>query len=432
MIKKGSGPLEASELGAALAAVDAQPQQKVRQRKKLPPLELSTVPSRSSHASYLAQTAKAGLFKTKPAAAPVSPHVTGPDPGTRVWCTPCVYGISKIDPVSSTFFVKIRIYLQWECNLHEIESVAYLAARALAEGEHTKLSKSELVELEDALDPLPVPSLYNQVGNAEVLDDPVMRVYSRGSGAGQTSVMWNAMYGWTCHENFELHDFPFDRQDLCVSLKLISSLLWERYELVVHAVQFQRDAAELQEWLLCEPMVEKITHAQSAVKLQIQRVDTYWITNVVVVMSAISMASVLAFACPVHEVGDRLSITLTLLLTSVAFKLLLAESLPKVAYHTRMDYFLIMQLGSLLSCSFLCVAPSLVAQWDDGETEETVKDLNWWLCGAHAASLTIGICVWFMMNRCTKKTKPCTDLITPTSEPWYVFEFARAPFLAFD
>lgn len=383
---------------------------------------------RSSHSSYLRQMTRTGLFKTEPRT------VTGKkprlEPKVRVWCTPCVYGISNIDPVNSTFFVKVRMYLLWECNLHEIESVAYLAARALAEGEHTKLSKNELAELMEALGPLPVPILYNQVGDAEVLDAPDMRVYSRGSSVGQTSVMWNAMFGWTCHETFELHDFPFDRQDLCVSLKLMKK--HTQYELVVHAVQFQRDAAELQEWLLCEPMVEKITHAQSAVKLQIQRVDTYWITNVVVVMSAISMASVLAFACPVHEVGDRLSITLTLLLTSVAFKLLLAESLPKVAYHTRMDYFLIMQLGSLLSCSFLCVAPSLVAQWDDGETEETVKDLNWWLCGAHAASLTIGICVWFMMNRCTKKTKPCTDLITPTSEPWYVFEFARAPFLAFD
>ena len=139
------------------------------------------------------------------------------------------------------------------------------------------------------------------------------------------------MFGWTCHETFELHDFPFDRQDLRITLKFVNSLLWDRYELVVHAVQFQRDAADLQEWLLCEPLVEQASSTTSSIKLQIKRMATFWITNVVLVMSALSMTSVLAFACEVDAIGDRLSITLTLLLTSVAFKLVMAESLPKVA-----------------------------------------------------------------------------------------------------
>ena len=284
---------------------------------------------RSSHSSYLRQMTRTGLFKTEPRT--VTGKKPGLEPKVRVWCTPCVYGISNIDPVNSTFFVKVRMYLLWECNLHEIESVAYLAARALAEGEHTKLSKNELAELMEALGPLPVPILYNQVGDAEVLDAPDMRVYSRGSSVGQTSVMWNAMFGWTCHETFELHDFPFDRQDLRITLKFVNSLLWDRYELVVHAVQFQRDAADLQEWLLCEPLVEQASSTTSSIKLQIKRMATFWITYVVLVMSALSMTSVLAFACEVDAIGDRLSITLTLLLTSVAFKLVMAESLPKVA-----------------------------------------------------------------------------------------------------
>ncbi len=42
---------------------------------------------------------------------------------------------------------------------------------------------------------------------------------------------------------------------------------------------------------------------------------------------------------PPDEFADRMSITMTLLLTSVAFKLVTSEWVPKIAYQTLLDYY---------------------------------------------------------------------------------------------
>ena len=47
-----------------------------------------------------------------------------------------------------------------------------------------------------------------------------------------------------------------------------------------------------------------------------------------------------AFALPVDDLADRSSIVLTLLLTAVAFKLVISDSIPKVSYFTVMDFYM--------------------------------------------------------------------------------------------
>jgi hypothetical protein len=49
-----------------------------------------------------------------------------------------------------------------------------------------------------------------------------------------------------------------------------------------------------------------------------------------------------AFCIDVADLADRMSIILTLLLTAVAFKFVIADSLPKLSYSTYIDYFLLM------------------------------------------------------------------------------------------
>jgi heme/copper-type cytochrome/quinol oxidase subunit 2 len=58
------------------------------------------------------------------------------------------------------------------------------------------------------------------------------------------------------------------------------------------------------------------------------------------VMLAICSLSFTAFAIPREDLGDRMSIVLTLLLTAVAFKLVIADSLPKVSYFTALDTYM--------------------------------------------------------------------------------------------
>jgi len=48
-----------------------------------------------------------------------------------------------------------------------------------------------------------------------------------------------------------------------------------------------------------------------------------------------------AYAVPVDAFGDRSSVAITLVLTTIAFKLYVANELPKVPYLTSIDWYMI-------------------------------------------------------------------------------------------
>ena len=56
-------------------------------------------------------------------------------------------------------------------------------------------------------------------------------------------------------------------------------------------------------------------------------------------MGVICILGFTAFAHDSHDFGARSGIVLTLLLTAVAFKMSVADTLPKVSYMTKMDMF---------------------------------------------------------------------------------------------
>merc|ERR1719433_1520327 len=73
--------------------------------------------------------------------------------------------------------------------------------------------------------------------------------------------------------------------------------------------------------------------------------------SIALMIFIISFMSLSAFAIPVvyetedndtqgDGIVDRLSITLTMMLTSVAFRFLVADSLPKISYYTFLDKYL--------------------------------------------------------------------------------------------
>merc|ERR1712079_582298 len=69
-------------------------------------------------------------------------------------------------------------------------------------------------------------------------------------------------------------------------------------------------------------------------------------------MATICLCSFAVFAIEGTELADRLSVVFTMLLTAVAFKIVVADTLPKVAYTTLLDLYL---NGLFVSCcsSFL-------------------------------------------------------------------------------
>ena len=75
--------------------------------------------------------------------------------------------------------------------------------------------------------------------------------------------------------------------------------------------------------------------------LEAGRRPFFYAMNVMVPVMLINVLTAGAFAIPYEDLADRLSVSVTMVLTSVAFKLHLATLLPALSYLTALDYFVI-------------------------------------------------------------------------------------------
>jgi hypothetical protein len=73
----------------------------------------------------------------------------------------------------------------------------------------------------------------------------------------------------------------------------------------------------------------------------VSRDTSFYVWNVFLILFILGTLCGTAFVTPVDEFSTRMSIGLTLLLTTVAFKYSISQTLPKVAYLTTLDYYII-------------------------------------------------------------------------------------------
>ena len=85
------------------------------------------------------------------------------------------------------------------------------------------------------------------------------------------------------------------------------------------------------------------------VSMVVHRKSSYYLSNIISIMAGLVSLCFSAFAIEVQDLADRMSIILTLLLTAVAFKFVIADSLPKLSYST---YYI---FGFIVFVFFLCV-----------------------------------------------------------------------------
>jgi hypothetical protein len=68
----------------------------------------------------------------------------------------------------------------------------------------------------------------------------------------------------------------------------------------------------------------------------------YFFWNVEIPMFVLTTLTAVTFGLPVEDISDRLGVSLTLVLTAVAYKLTVASAVPQVSYMTRLDKFISM------------------------------------------------------------------------------------------
>jgi hypothetical protein len=230
-----------------------------------------------------------------------------------------VRGIQDIDPVKSSFGASLNIVFEWHSN-----------ASDGANG-----------------DGVWVPTI--AVQNA-LTDTEPLKFYEGPTVAEESKTKYQAKSRWTgvMREVFELQAFPFDVQELKITLISTHgtanptgvSLFYSTGEtrlMDLHFVEWEVGCS-LVDCGVQEGRAGK-RNAVSACRIMMIRKYESYVYNVGIFMLFVVSLSALSQGIPYTDFAGRLGHSMTIILTTVAFKLVIADSLPKVPYLTILDKY---------------------------------------------------------------------------------------------
>jgi len=145
---------------------------------------------------------------------------------------------------------------------------------------------------------------------------------------------------------FRLETFPFDTQLVLITISTFTNLklsynVWPEYTNYHHPrvaqhAEFQviKAGAKIE-----THKVGTCTFPHFVYGLKIERKSGFFISKVAFVFGMCLVCAWAAFFLDPPDIGDRLSLLITLFLTAVAFQFVINEKLPSIPYLTTMDRF---------------------------------------------------------------------------------------------
>jgi hypothetical protein len=234
--------------------------------------------------------------------------------------------VSAVDCVTETYFADVSIFLHWFDNDN----------KRLPPGEVDGSSLSNA----------PTVLISNGVSVEERLRR-CMRLSSDPPGVLRCECIYTGVF----REFMELENFPLDDQDLTISLRFVDTR-W-----IVKSIRDSKfssiDGVELAEWLMFEPRTQtgqgSLGYPTWELKMKILRKHQYYLSNVIGMMGGLASLVFFSFLFSPENWASRSAFCATLLLTSVAFKLVVDGSLPKVSFTTILDLYMSVAFCTMMS-----------------------------------------------------------------------------------
>ncbi|KAL5006072.1 hypothetical protein ScPMuIL_017230 [Solemya velum] len=192
------------------------------------------------------------------------------------------------------------------------------------------------------------PKLYieNSLGDPKEL----LRHRVLYNDSGEAFITQKRVVKGTFMENLELDDFPFDVQDLTITVA--SELPSYEVELTEdheeHHVVNRQSFVDEQEWhlyvhtecskreLVIDQADNSVRRSAISVKCRAARRPGYFVWNIFMVTFLICSLAFATFSVDKKLPQNRLQLSFTLVLTAVAFKSVVNSSLPRISYLTYM------------------------------------------------------------------------------------------------
>lgn len=207
------------------------------------------------------------------------------------------------------------------------------------------------------------------------LGDPKEQIRHRiiYNDKGEAYVYEKRVAKGTFMENLELDDFPFDVQDLTITVA--SELPISECELIEdkeeHHVVNRQSFVDEQEWhlyvhtecnkkeLVIDQVDNSVKRSALSVKCRAARRPGYFVWNIFMITFLICSLAFATFSVDKELPQNRLQLSFTLVLTAVAFKSVVNSSLPRISYLTYMDKYL---LVSMVMLSAVCTWHAIVTR----------------------------------------------------------------------
>jgi len=235
-------------------------------------------------------------------------------------------------------------------------------------------------------------SMTNMIGEEEVFFEKRTLEYCDDEGG---HVSFTRKIQATFSEQFELQRMPFDRQLLRIKFVAEESVLRMQYlpEFEYCTISKKSKSCPLPiewDWGVvpgrAEPTelrvfrpTEKAQWARFDVLIHVERKPWFYFWNVICVLFFITLCSSVTFTIPIDDVADRCSVLFAVLLTTVAYKLILTSWIPIKPYLTFLDQYILLSF----TVQFLAVAEVATVAYTGMEVLERVTGaayILWILC----------------------------------------------------
>lgn len=234
------------------------------------------------------------------------------------------------------------------------------------------------------------------------------------SEEGEATVYQKRRVKGTFFEKMELMEYPFDTQDLTVTLTSERGehelrLLPDQVE--VSSVNVQSFVDE-QEWKLHKHvnswtkvnlnayMNTKNKNPAISISCKVCRRSQFFLWNIILIMIFISSLVFTTFTVGQDKVQNRLQLSFILLLSNITFKFTVSQTLPKVSYLTILDKYII---GSMVQLCVVCLWHAIVSQFIDDM--ELAQRADMWALGILGGCYVIFNLAFYIMGQCITRSR---------------------------
>ena len=296
---------------------------------------------------------------------------------------------------------------------HALTAKVYLEATwrwdaLLPDGEDLYAVESTLLD-PNSFDDMWTPSIQflNAMGELTVNMEEIAASPIYSKQLGFPCVSWRTVVYGEFSQKFDFAKFPYDSQDFILKIgtgQLATEMIFTQHPKALSRA-FCDDFTLGDSWNFAfdgsVDGVQVLKHLPGAMgvrpcvasRIRAERKPGYWVFNVLLMQFIIVTLNFSIFAFSYESLGDRLGIVMTLVLTAVAFKLLLAEQLPDVSYMTILDKYVVMGIILLTVMALECCCLFLFI--DDMTNTEHVHKVDQIFGKALLISWLIGNAMYF-------------------------------------